>query len=67
MNGQVIPFRPAEAELDEAWQAYDAARLRVEALYRDETSTSDQRRGAVIEAERLHAAFRRMLSRAEGR
>lgn len=64
MSANVIPFRPAEAELDGAWAAYDTARLRVDALYRDEASTSDQRRAAVIEAERLHAAFRRLLTRA---
>lgn len=67
MSAEIIALRPPQAQLDEAWAAYDAARLRVEALYRDEASTSDQRRAAVIEAERLHQAFRRLMGRAEAR
>ena len=62
--GQLLHFRPDERQLTAAWETYDAARLRVEALYRDDQSTSDQRRCAVVEAERLHATFRRLLARA---
>ena len=63
--GQILSFSPAQSELDEAWAAYDAARLRVEDLYRDEASTACQRRSAVVEAERLHATFRRLFQRSE--
>ena len=62
--GQILSFQPAQSELDDAWNAYDSARLRVEALYRDDASTPDQRRTAVIETERLHAVFRRLMARA---
>jgi len=61
----VIHLRPAQAELDAAWQAYDAARLRVESLYRDDASTPDQRRTAVIEANQLHSTFKRLCERTE--
>ena len=65
MSATIVPLRPAQAELDAAWSAYDAARLHVEELYRDRESTPAARRAAVIEAERLHGEFRRLYSRAE--
>jgi hypothetical protein len=65
VSAEIVRLRPAQAELDAAWAAYDASRLKVEELYRDGTSTSHERRAAVIEAERLHADFRRLYARAE--
>lgn len=65
MSGEVIVLRPAQAEVEDAWAAYDAARLRVEDLYRDPESTPAQRREAVMAAERLHQEFRRLYARSE--
>ena len=61
--GQILSFVPAKSEVDQAWSAYDAARLRAEALYRDDQSTPDQRRTAVEESMRLHHNFRRLFLR----
>lgn len=63
--GTVLSFKPQQQEVDAAWEAYDAAQRRVMDLYRDAASTADQRRLAVIEADRLHRTFRRLIERAE--
>jgi hypothetical protein len=64
MSAEIVTLRPAQAELDAAWAAYDAARLQVEELYRNPDSVPAERRAAVIEAERLHGEFRRLYARA---
>jgi hypothetical protein len=63
--GQLLSLRPSDDELQAAWLAYDIARLHVEALYRDQASTSEQRMQAAVEANRLHGAFARLCRRAE--
>lgn len=66
MSAEIIALRPTDAELERAWQAYDAARLRVEELYAAApASTSQERLAAVTEAARLHRAFTRLCARAE--
>lgn len=67
MSAEIIALRPAQAELDAAWAAYDAARLRVEELYRNPDSAPAERRAAVMEAERLHGEFRRLYARTGAR
>lgn len=62
--GHILQFRPNDSELQQAWDAYDAAQLRTQALYRDGNSTRDQRMAAVNEALRLHEAYARLLRRA---
>lgn len=64
MSAKVLTFRPADADLEAAWIAYDTARLKVEALYLDETSTAPQRREAVLEAEQLLQKLRNLWRRA---
>lgn len=66
MGAQVLSFKPTDAEMEQAWQAYDSARLRVEAMYAISHLTTEQdRRAAVHEANRLHRIFYRLCARAE--
>lgn len=68
MTAEVISFRPTDAELEAAWEVYDEAQRRVVDMYRSEGgSTAAQRRAAVVEADRLHAHFKRLCERAEAR
>lgn len=55
--GEVVALHAEPVTLDAAWEAYDAAQLRVVALYRNPRNSSRERRDAVLHAATLHALF----------
>jgi hypothetical protein len=63
--GQVLPLRATQADLEEAWRCYDEARVRLEAMYADDSTTSQQRFEAALTANRLHRQFYQTWKRTE--
>lgn len=68
MSAEVISFRPSDADLEEAWEAYDQAQRHVMSLFEDLSATSSrQRMEAALEANRRLLAFRRLATRWDAR
>jgi hypothetical protein len=64
--GQVLSFKPSETELQEAWEAFDAARINVERLYAwPVNSTPEQRFAACMTMNECHRRFTRLCARME--
>jgi hypothetical protein len=62
--GAVVQFRPSDAEIEEAWQAFDAAQQEANRVAADPTSSSHDRFKASIAAISLHRRFYRLCVRA---
>ena len=54
-----------EDDLEEAWQRFDRAMLKLHALYGDPTSNEEERRLAAADAADAEVEFRRIYARTE--
>lgn len=64
-RSNVVPLRVGEADLAAAWTAYDAAMLRLHAMYKDGTGERSERVRAALEADRLWKEFLTLSVRAD--
>ena len=64
-RGKVVRLFYSEADLEEAWQRFDAANIRLHDLYRDPAASEQDRRAAGLEAARLEVEFRQVFARTE--
>jgi hypothetical protein len=64
--GNVVHLATPAEQLTASWDAYDAAQLRANRLYADETSTPAQRRAAVEDALSRHIEFARLFRSQRG-
>lgn len=62
-RSNVIVLRPSQADIDSAWQRFDAANRRVHRLYREECPDPDVRRAAAESAVVAWADFMRLFGR----